>query len=203
MLRSNFNIKVLRLFNIKRDDGYIISFSDSTVTKINHKKKRFAVYSFNEFLEQSINDSQGDPPKENMDEENESNNSESVEINISDEIEILNNFETRKAEIVINDDEDSSLFIWFSETNLRSQTELKIYERLKQLFKGSIPPDLGLNAMDIPYDEYDININALTIKFQALSENGTFTYNLLEYLEQKQLPEIFKISKNYKKVKKL
>ena len=42
-LRSNFNIKVLRLFNIKRDDGYIISFSDSTVTKINHKKKRFAV----------------------------------------------------------------------------------------------------------------------------------------------------------------
>ena len=51
--------------------------------------------------------------------------------------------------------------------------------------------------MDIPYDEYDININALTIKFQALSENGTFTYNLLEYLEQQQLPEIFKISKNY------
>lgn len=202
-LRSNFNIKVLRLFNIKRDDGYIISFSDSTVTKINHKKKRFAVYSFNEFLEQGINDSQGDPPKENMDEENESNNSESVEINISDEIEILNNFETRKAEIVINDDEDSSLFIWFSEKNIRSQTELKIYERLKHLFKGSIPPDLGLNAMDIPYDEYDININALTIKFQALSENGTFTYNLLEYLEQKQLPEIFKISKNYKKVKKL
>ena len=138
-----------------------------------------------------------------MDEENESNSSESVEINISDEIEILNNFETRKAEIVINDDEESSLFIWFSETRLRSQTELKINERLIQLFNGSIPPDLGLNAMDIPYDEYDININALTIKFQVLSENGTFTYSLLEYLEQKQLPEIFKISKNYKKVKKL
>ena len=202
-LRSNFNVKILKLFNIKRDEGYIISFSDSTVTKINHKKKRFAVYSFNEFLEQGINDSQGGPPQENLDEENESNNSESVEINISDEIEILNKFETRKAEIVINNDEESSLFIWFSETNLRSQTELKINERLKQLFNGSIPPDLGLNAMDIPYDEYDININALTIKFQALSENGTFTYNLLEYLEQKQLPEIFKISKNYKKVKKL
>ena len=44
-LRSNFNVKILRLFNIKRDEGYIISFSDSTVTKINHKKKRFAVYS--------------------------------------------------------------------------------------------------------------------------------------------------------------
>ena len=90
--------KLLRLFNIKRDDGYIISFSDSTVTKINHKKKRFAVYSFNEFLEESINDSQGGPPQENMDEENDLINSESVEINISDEIEILNNFETRKSE---------------------------------------------------------------------------------------------------------
>ena len=61
-----------------------------------------------------------------MDEENESNNSESVEINISDEIEILNNFETRKAEIVINDDEDSSLFIWFSET-FRSCKTAKIF----------------------------------------------------------------------------
>ena len=202
-LRSNFNVKIFRLFNIKRDEGYIISFSDSTVTEINHKKKRFAVYSFNEFLEEGTNDSQEGPSQENMDEENESNSSESVEINISDEIEILNNFETRKAEIVINDDEESSLFIWFSETRLRSQTELKINERLIQLFNGSIPPDLGLNAMDIPYDEYDININALTIKFQVLSENGTFTYSLLEYLEQKQLPEIFKISKNYKKVKKL
>ena len=54
-LRSNFNVKILRLFNIKRDEGYIISFSDSTVTKINHKKKRFAVYTFNEFLEESKN----------------------------------------------------------------------------------------------------------------------------------------------------
>jgi hypothetical protein len=38
---------------------------------------------------------------------------------------------------------------------------------------------------------------------KAISENGTFTYNLLGYSEQDLLPDIFKISEKYKKVKKL
>ena len=203
-LRSNFNVKILRLFNIKRDEGYIISFSDSTVTKINHKKKRFAVYSFSEFLEENKNNPQGGPPQENNSAENESNSDEEdLTINISEEIEILNDFKTRKAEIIVNDEEESDLFIWFSEATLKSQTELIINKRLKEMFDGSIPPNLGMNAMDIPYDEYDINTNALTIKFEAVSENGTFTYNLLEYSEQDLLPEIFKVSEKYRKVKKL
>ena len=109
----------------------------------------------------------------------------------------------RKAEIIVNDEEESDLFIWFSEATLKSQTELIINKRLKEMFDGSIPPNLGMNAMDIPYDEYDINTNALTIKFQAVSQNGTFTYNLLGYSEQDLLPEIFKVSEKYKKVKKL
>ena len=203
-LRSNFNVKILRLFNIKRDEGYIISFSDSTVTKINHKKKRFAVYSFSEFLEENKNNPQGGPPQDDNSAENESNSDEEdLTINISDEIEILNDFKTRKAEIIVNDEEESDLFIWFSEATLKSQTELIINKRLKEMFDGSIPPNLGMNAMDIPYDEYDINTNALTIKFEAVSENGTFTYNLLRYSEQDLLPEIFKVSEKYRKVKKL
>jgi hypothetical protein len=203
-LRSNFNVKILRLFNIKRDEGYIISFSDSTVTKINHKKKRFAVYSFREFLEENKNNSQGGPPQDDNSTENESNSDEEdLTINISDEIEILNDFKTRKAEIIVNDEEESDLFIWFSEATLKSQTELIINKRLKEMFDGSIPPNLGMNSMDIPYDEYDINTNALTIKFEAVSENGTFTYNLLGYSEQDLLPEIFKVSEKYRKVKKL
>ena len=203
-LRSNFNVKILRLFNIKRDEGYIISFSDSTLTKINHKKKRFAVYSFSEFLEENKNNPQGGPPQDDNSAENESNSDEEdLTINISDEIEILNDFKTRKAEIIVNDEEESDLFIWFSEATLKSQTELIINKRLKEMFDGSIPPNLGMNAMDIPYDEYDINTNALTIKFEAVSENGTFTYNLLGYSEQELLPEIFKVSEKYRKVKKL
>ena len=203
-LRSNFNVKILRLFNIKRDEGYIISFSDSTVTKINHKKKRFAVYSFSEFLEENKNNPQGGPPQVDKKAENESNgDEEDFTINISEEVEILNGFKTRKAKIIVKDEEKSDLFIWFSETTLKSKTELIINKRLKEMFDGSIPPNLGMNAMDIPYDEYDINTNALTIKFEAVSENGTFTYNLLGYSEQDLLPEIFKVSEKYKKVKKL
>ena len=203
-LRSNFNVKILRLFNIKRDEGYIISFSDSTVTKINHKKRRFAVYSFSEFLEENKNNPQGGPPQDDNSTENESNSDEEdLTINISEEIEILNDFKTRKAEIVVNDEDESDLFIWFSESTLKSNTELIINKRLKEMFDGSIPPNLGMNAMNIPYDEYDINTNALTIKFEAVSENGTFTYNLLGYSEQDLLPEIFKVSEKYRKVKKL
>lgn len=203
-LRNNFNVKILRLFNIKRDEGYIISFSDSTVTKINHKKKRFAVYSFSEFLEENKNNPQGGPPQDDNNAENELNNSEEdLTINISEEIEILNDFKARKAEIILNTEEKSDLFIWFSETTLKSKTELIINKKLKEMFDGSIPPNLGMNAMDIPYDEYDINTNALTIKFEAVSKEGTFTYNLLGYSEHDLLPDIFKVSEKYRKVKKL
>ena len=203
-LRNNFNVKILRLFNIKRDEGYIISFSDSTVTKINHKKKRFAVYSFSEFLEENKNNPQGGPPQDDNNAENELNNGkEDLTINISEEIEILNDFKARKAEIILNTEEKSDLFIWFSDTTLKSKTELIINKRLKEMFDGSIPPNLGMNAMDIPYDEYDINTNALTIKFEAVSKEGTFTYNLLGYSEQDLLPDIFKVSEKYRKVKKL
>ena len=203
-LRSDFNVKILRLFNIKRDEGYIISFSDSTVTKINHKKKRFAVYSFSEFLEENKNNPQGGPPQDDNKAENESSNDEEdLTISISEKVEILNGFKTRKAKVIVNAEEESDLFIWFSEATLKSKTELTINKKLKEMFDGSIPPNLGMNAMEIPYDEYDINTNALTIKFEAVSENGTFTYNLLGYSEQDLLPEIFKVSEKYRKVKKL
>ena len=203
-LRSDFNVKILRLFNIKRDEGYIISFSDSTVTKINHKKKRFALYSFSEFLKENKNNPQDGPPQDDNKAENESNSDEEeLTINISEKVEILNGFKTRKAKVIVNAEEESDLFIWFSEATLKSKTELTINKKLKEMFDGSIPPNLGMNAMEIPYDEYDINTNALTIKFEAVSENGTFTYNLLGYSEQDLLPEIFKVSEKYRKVKKL
>ncbi len=203
-LRSDFNVKILRLFNIKRDEGYIISFSDSTVTKINHKKKRFALYSFSEFLEENKNNPQDGPPQDDNKAENESNSDEEdLTINISEKVEILNGFKTRKAKVIVNAEEESDLFIWFSEATLKSKTELTINKKLKEMFDGSIPPNLGMNAMEIPYDEYDINTNALTIKFEAVSKNGTFTYNLLSYSEQDLLPDIFKVSEKYRKVKKL
>ena len=52
--------------------------------------------------EESKNNPQGGPPQEDKEDDNESNSDEEdVTINISKEIEILNDFKTRKAEIRI------------------------------------------------------------------------------------------------------
>ena len=77
----------------------------------------------------------------------------------------------------------------------RTQPTLQTYDECDALL---------LDLKNSLFDEMLVRLDQESyVKFQALSENGTFTYNLLEYLEQEQLPEIFKISKNYKKVKKL
>ena len=48
-IKSNFNVKILRLFNIKREEGYIISLKDSLVTKINHKKRSILFIQYQNF----------------------------------------------------------------------------------------------------------------------------------------------------------
>jgi len=206
-IKSNFNIKILRLFNIKREESYVVSLEDSLVTKINHKKKKYAVYSLSEFIENNDNNSQGGPPE--RDEENESETSEEedgVNVQISEEIELLNNFETRKAEIIIKENEDNQdlkMNIWFTEKTLKAPIIELTRIKLKNMFNGSIPPSLGFNEMNIPFEDYNINKDAVNVRFETINENGTFSYNLLEYSSKNLLPDIFKIPKNYKKVKKL
>jgi len=204
-IKSNFNVKILRVFNIKREEGYIISLKDFLVTKINHKKKKYTIYSISEFLENDENNAQGGPPERNEEnEENEEN--ENVNVQISENVEVLNNFETRKAEIIIKDDEDDQelkMNIWFTEKTLKAPIIELTREKLKDIFNGSIPPSLGFNEMNIPFEDYDINKDAVNVKFETINKNGTFTYSLLEYSSKDSLPDIFKIPKNYKKVKKL
>ena len=204
-IKSNFNVKILRVFNIKREEGYIISLKDFLVTKINHKKKKYTIYSISEFLENDENNAQGGPPERNEEnEENEEN--ENVNVQISENVELLNNFETRKAEIIIKDDENDQelkMNIWFTEKTLKAPIIELTREKLKDIFNGSIPPSLGFNEMNIPFEDYDINKDAVNVKFETINKNGTFTYSLLEYSSKDSLPDIFKIPKNYKKVKKL
>ena len=131
---------------------------------------------------------------------------EKVEVQISENVEVLNNFETRKAEIIIKDDEDDQelkMNIWFTEKTLKAPIIELTRKKLKNIFNGSIPPSLGFNEMNIPFEDYDINKDAVNVKFETINKNGTFTYNLLEYSSKDSLPDIFKIPKNYKKVKKL
>ena len=206
-IKSNFQVKILRLFNIKREEGYIISLEDSLVTKINHKKKKYAVYSLSEFIKDDDGNRQGGPPERNEEsEDEESEDEDNVNVEISEKVELLNNFETRKAKIIIKDDEDEEelkMNIWFTEKTLKAPIIELTRKKLKNMFKGSIPPSLGFNEMNIPFEDYNINKDAVNVRFETINENGTFTYSLLEYSSKDLLPDIFKIPKNYKKVKKL
>ena len=206
-IKSNFQVKILRLFNIKREEGYIISLEDSLVTKINHKKKKYAVYSLSEFIEDDDGNRQGGPPERNEEsEDEESEDEDNVNVEISEKVELLNNFETRKAKIIIKDNEEEEelkMNIWFTEKTLKAPIIELTRKKLKNMFKGSIPPSLGFNEMNIPFEDYNINKDAVNVRFETINENGTFTYSLLEYSSKDLLPDIFKIPKNYKKVKKL
>ena len=200
-IKSNFNIKILRVFNIKRDESYVISIKDSLVTKINHKKRKYVVYSLSEFLEDAANNPQGGPPERNDEEDSQDDN---MDIEISEEIELVNNFETRKAEITVKEeDEELNMLIWFTEKTLKAPIIESTRTKLENIFNGSIPPSLGFNEMNIPFEEYDINKDAVNVRFKTINTNGTFTYNLFEYSSKDSLPDIFKIPENYKKVKKL
>ena len=205
-IKSNFQVKILRLFNIKREEGYIISLEDSLVTKINHKKKKYAIYSLSKFIEEDANNTQGGPPeRDGESEDGASEDEDNVNVEISEKVELLNNFETRKAEIIIKDNEDKELKmnIWFTEKTLKAPIIELTRIKLKNMFSGSIPPSLGFNEMNIPFEDYNINKDAVNVRFETINENGTFTYSLLEYSSKDLLPDIFEIPKNYKKVKKL
>jgi len=205
-IKSNFQVKILRLFNIKREEGYIISLEDSLVTKINHKKKKYAIYSLSKFIEEDANNTQGGPPeRDGESEDGESEDEDNVNVEISEKVELLNNFETRKAKIIIKDDKDEELKmnIWFTEKTLKAPIIELTRKKLKNMFNGSIPPSLGFNEMNIPFEEYNINKDAVNVRFETINKNGTFTYSLLEYSSKDLLPDMFEIPKNYKKVKKL
>ena len=204
-IKSNFQVKILRLFNIKREEGYIISLEDSLVTKINHKKKKYAVYSLSEFIEDDDNTQGGPPERGEKSEDEESEDEDNVNVEISEKVELLNNFETRKAKIIIKDDKDEELKmnIWFTEKTLKAPIIELTRKKLKNMFNGSIPPSLGFNEMNIPFEEYNINKDAVNVRFETINKNGTFTYSLLEYSSKDLLPDMFEIPKNYKKVKKL
>ncbi len=204
-IKSSFNIKILRLFNIKREESYIISFENSLVTKINHKKEKYVVYSISEFLEDNANNTQGGPPERNEEsEDEESADEDDINIQISEKIELLNNFETRKAETMIkNDDEELKMNIWFTEKTLKAPIIELTRSKLENIFDGFIPFNLGFNEMNIPFEDYNIDKNAVIVRFETENKDGTFIYNLLEYSSKDSLPHMFKIPKNYKKVKKL
>ena len=181
-----------RLMSRNMQNGTIISFQDSTIIKINHKKNRFTKKLLSEFLKEKDPTS---PPS--GEENNESEEGEDSKPIVSDTIEIVNGFESYKVTDV-SGDEGSSVLLWFTSEMQKSDIVTSMQIKIDKFEKDWMNFD-----MDGDLSELGINENAVVVKAIFSSEDGEFEYNLKRYLAIDSIPEIFHIPENYKQVKKL
>ena len=185
-----------RLMSRNMKNGTTISFQDSTIIKINHKKNRFTKTLLSEFLEEdSPSDKENDESEKEEDKEEEKE--EDSKPIVSDTIEIVNGFESYKVTDV-SGDEGSSALLWFTSEMQKSDIVTSMQIKIDKFEKDWMNFD-----MDGDLSELGINENAVVVKAIFSSEDGEFEYNLKRYLAIDSIPEIFHIPENYKQVKKL
>ena len=180
-----------RLMSRNMQNGTIISFEDSTIIKINHKKNRFTKKLLSEFLKEKDPTS---PPS--GEENNESEEGEDSKPIVSDTIEIVNGFESYKVTDV--SDEDSSVLLWFTSELQKSDIVTSMQSKIDKFEKNWMNLDI-----DGDLSELGINGNAVVVKAIFSGKDGEFEYNLKRYSAIDSIPEIFHTPENYKQVKKL
>jgi hypothetical protein len=214
--KMDFSFKgkgLARLMSRNMKNGTIISFQDSTIIKINHKKNRFTKKLLSEFLEQK------DPPSDG--ENNDSKEEEEEDSNsiVSDTIEIINGFKAYKITIqtkrkkiegtnkttefankttfeaqektIIN-----SNYIWFTSEMKKSNIVTSMQSKIDEFEKNWI-------NFDGNFEELEIDKDVIIVKAVFSDEEGSFEYNLNVYAPTDSLPRMFEVPEDYKKVKKL
>lgn len=192
--KMDFSFKgkgLARLMSRNMQNGTIISFQDSTIIKINHKKNRFTKKLLSEFLKEKDPTS---PPS--GEENNESEEGEDSKPIVSDTIEIVNGFESYKVTDV--SDEDSSALLWFTSELQKSDIVTSMQSKIDKFEKNWMNLDI-----DGDLSELGINGNAVVVKAIFSGKDGEFEYNLKRYSAIDSIPEIFHTPENYKQVKKL
>lgn len=192
--KMDFSFKgkgLARLMSRNMQNGTIISFQDSTIIKINHKKNRFTKKLLSEFLKEKDPTS---PPS--GEENNESEEGEDSKPIVSDTIEIVNGFESYKVTDV--SDEDSSVLLWFTSELQKSDIVTSMQSKIDKFEKNWMNLDI-----DGDLSELGINGNAVVVKAIFSGKDGEFEYNLKRYSAIDSIPEIFHTPENYKQVKKL
>ena len=192
--KMDFSFKgkgLARLMSRNMQNGTIISFQDSTIIKINHKKNRFTKKLLSEFLKEKDPTS---PPS--GEENNESEEGEDSKPIVSDTIEIVNGFESYKVTDV--NDEDSSVLLWFTSELQKSDIVTSMQSKIDKFEKNWMNLDI-----DGDLSELGINGNAVVVKAIFSGKDGEFEYNLKRYSAIDSIPEIFHTPENYKQVKKL
>ena len=190
--KMDFSFKgkgLARLMSRDVENGTIISFKDSTIIKINHKKNRFTKKLLSEFLEERKSESVNE--SENQ-EDSESDGESSTPV-VSDTLEMINGFYSYK--VTLNE-ENHTQSIWVTDKAQQSDIVISMQNKIDEF-------EINLVNLDIDLSELGMNENAIIVKAMFSDEDGSFEYNLKTYSPIDSMPNIFQISEEYKKVKKL
>jgi hypothetical protein len=190
--KMDFSFKgkgLARLISRDVENGTIISFKDSTIIKINHKKNRFTKKLLSEFLEERKSESVNG--SENQ-EDSESDEESSTPI-VSDTLEMINGFDSYK--VTLNE-ENRLQSIWVTDKAQQSDIVISIQSKIDEFERNWV-------NLDIDLSELGMNENAIIVKAMFNDEDGSFEYNLKTYSPIDSMPDIFQIPEEYKKVKKL
>lgn len=190
--KMDFSFKgkgLARLISRDVENGTIISFKDSTIIKINHKKNRFTKKLLSEFLEERKSESVNE--SENQ-EDSESDEESSTPI-VSDTLEMINGFDSYK--VTLNE-ENRTQSIWVTDKAQQSDIVISMQSKIDEFEKNWV-------NLDIDLSELGMNENAIIVKAMFSDEDGSFEYNLKTYSPIDSMPDIFQILEEYKKVKKL
>jgi len=178
---------VARLMSRDMHNGTIISLQDSTMKKIDYKKRKFTLKTLAEVLEKK---------KENQNSEqnsNSSNDDEEIEkFTISEFTEDINGFETYK--LTIGD--SNSYQIWFTKISFEPSFVKKIKEEVNKFENNWFDFSVDLS-------KYGIEDNVVIVKFISRDDNGSFNFDLNTHKKINAFPDEFKIPENFKKVRKL
>ena len=182
---------IARLMSRDLENGTIISFQDSTIINVNHKKNRFTKKLLSQILEEK--ESESEIESENENQEDSSPEEESFTPIISDSLEIVNGFEAYRVTLQEDDDNQS---VWVTSTARKSiivksmQSRIDEFERNWGNFNGNL-------------SEIGIDQDVIIVKALFSGEEGSFEYNLNVYAPTDSLPTMFNIPQDYKKVKKV
>ena len=190
--KMDFSFKgkgLARLISRDVENGTVISFKDSTIIKINHKKNRFTKKLLSEFLEERKSESVNESKNQ---EDSESDEESSTPI-VSDTLEMINGFDSYK--VTLNE-ENRTQSIWVTDKAQQSDIVISMQSKIDEFEKNWV-------NLDIDLSELGMNENAIIVKAMFSDEDGSFEYNLKTYSPIDSMPDIFQIPEEYKKVKKL
>jgi hypothetical protein len=190
--KMDFSFKGKGLARVMSRDvknGTIISFEDSTIIKINHKKKRFTKKLLSEVLEEI----ESEPENEPENQENNASEEENFTPIVSDTLEMINGFESYRVTLI---EDEGQQYIWVTNTARQSNIVKSMQSKIDDFERNWV-------NFDGDFSELGIDQDVIVVKAIFNDEDGSFEYNLKKYIPIDAPTNIFDIPEEYKKVKKL